>query len=874
MSEWTARAVADSARRIVPVSRGSWALGRAQTSIRDRTVRLGAVDSSSIDPAILWHYGSDRARGRHAHGFTFLADWLGAEPQLDADESAALATLLLEMVQAWDKHFGQRRGSAPEMAFHDETTAQRLLGVVGALDRLTLTGQQRDYLTEFAHKTASVLAEPGFYSGVNNHGMFQDLALLTWSTLSAGADDALGAHAWELASGRLHTYFSTCFTREGVHVENTPTYHLMVARYLPILNELFTRAGSAAAELYAQLLPGAADYAVHCVTPEARYPPVSDTHRRRLDTAQNLETFRGGEFEYAVTGGLRGTRPAARTIAFPHSGYALTRSAWGDPNATFVHFSCAYNADYHKHSDEQSVYLRSGGRDLLCEAGPYGYNWRDPFTKYAYSSAAHNSLVVGGTGLPRTEPTHERNGAFSPLSRLEVDIAKGDQLEATGTTQRYRGRVWQRRLRVLHGAEAPETRLTITDSIRSAVGPEHLQLLWHIGPGLRVELQTTGAEVFDGATKVMEIEFLSDVEFTLELVEGVEAPNIQGWHFPDFGQRVPAPVIVFEVLATDLALTTEVRLSAFAWNRSSTVLVDDHPDPLDELVVGGRKISTWASSPGSSDQSVLLLCGYAEEVHRERFVAELLKSEHGVHYVPNIAALTTAGQSPSGSPGESVLEKIARAVAGHIRSRAMRGVHVSVATIGEGFGPGAIAALATEAPLIALDPELPFPDGDLRADRLEARIACLVADCSDADMEVLASVEATHGIARSVQALGPSVQTYPVLGRLLRADVEDAFSGVLLNSLEVRNGTAMKYLALYDRRAREFIVEVPDAAGAEVSVRVFRGNELVLAMPYKVGVSHRLPYFGTVGPHRLRIYVRGPQFSQPEIFTSTAVRVR
>lgn len=206
--------VAESARRILPVNYGPWAVKHALTAVREHTVRLGSGASSPLEPTILWEYGSDRSRGRHAHGFTFLADWLGAFPRFDVD-TAALATLLHEMLQAWDERFGQQRESSPEMAFHDETTAQRLFGVIGALDRFILTSRQREDLTEFAYRTASILAEPEFYGGVNNHGMFQDLALLAWSTLIAKPHDQLGAHAWELAEGRLHTYFSKCFTQRG-----------------------------------------------------------------------------------------------------------------------------------------------------------------------------------------------------------------------------------------------------------------------------------------------------------------------------------------------------------------------------------------------------------------------------------------------------------------------------------------------------------------------------------------------------------------------------------------------------------------------------------------------------------------------------------
>ena len=129
------------------------------------------------------------------------------------------------------------------------------------------------------------------------------------------------------------------------------------------------------------------------------------------------------------------------------------------------------------------------------------------------------------TGLPRTEPSHQFSDSSSPLNELDVALAEDDRLDATGITRRYRGRVWQRRLRVVHGPAARNSLLTVTDTVRSAVGAEDLRFLWHVGAGLTVEMRTDGAEVFDGPVKVMEIEFHSDAEFTLELVEGSEEPE-------------------------------------------------------------------------------------------------------------------------------------------------------------------------------------------------------------------------------------------------------------------------------------------------------------------------------------------------------------
>src|SRR5699024_6698437 len=110
-----------------------------------------------LDQGALWQYGDERARGRHGHGFTFLVDWTGAVPRLEAPEASALTDLVVELFTDWDVRYVQRRDTSPEMAFHDETTAQRLLGLTGVLDQFDFSAEQRELLTGLAGRTAEVL---------------------------------------------------------------------------------------------------------------------------------------------------------------------------------------------------------------------------------------------------------------------------------------------------------------------------------------------------------------------------------------------------------------------------------------------------------------------------------------------------------------------------------------------------------------------------------------------------------------------------------------------------------------------------------------------------------------------------------------------
>lgn len=859
-------AVQNHARHLLPVNRGEWVIGRAQTSLRDGTARLGPSEVSSLDPDVLWAETGDRGRGRHAHGFTFFADWVGAGALLDPTEAAAMRHLILSTVLAWDERFGRDRESAPEMAYHDETTAQRLLGVIAALDLPDLDEGQRSTLTEFADRTASVLAEPDFHSGLNNHGMFQDLALLTWSVLVAPAEDHAGDVAWSLAEGRLDAYFASCFTSDGVHVENTPTYHVMVSRYLPILAGIFRHAGTSSAALYEGLLEGAERYAVHAVTPEGIYPPVSDTQRRPLDTETNLRTFIGGEFEYAATAGTRGRRPQELTAVFPRSGYAMTRSAWGDPEATFVYFSCAYNADYHKHSDELSVFLRSAGRDLLCEAGGYGYNWKDPLTKYAYSSAAHNTLLVDGKGLPRTETADVREGELAPINELRVDAAGDRLLDVTGTTRRYPGRTWTRRLEVRHGEEGRGTALRVTDRVRSAAGPAELRFLWHLGPDLVVVPRLRGAEVLADGEKVMEIEMRTTADLRIGVVTGQTKPTPQGWYFPAFGEAVPASVITVDCWQEDLDLVTEVRLNDFCWG-------EEDRSSLVPLVPNGPPVPAWeeTSHLGDSRHAVLLLSPSPSAADRARFTAELTKNALPHWYVPGTDHLIRAGSPDAVARAAN---ELAAAVALRARTESLDRRSLLLGAVGTAFAPAAIASLRSGIPLFLVDPALPGGPSDAVSRRLAAEIASAGTAGSPLAIRALVSGEGKDAADVALSTVdGPGLVRHD-LACLLAADVEDQFSEQLRNAVAVEQGSEVRCLAGYDRRRGRFVVELPDLpSDVSVALRVFDGKTEVLSQPYAAGTSHVLEYTGR-GPHRVRVHVRDAGGQEISAFTTGVVRVR
>ncbi|WP_189350052.1 heparinase II/III domain-containing protein [Zhihengliuella salsuginis] len=534
-----------------------------------RSPRFGDL---TYDGGRVWDDVGDRTRDRFTHGFLFLADWASV---LEAPEQRVRAAVL-ELIGRWVESAGLQPESARHpMAYHDETTAQRLMHWLLVEWNLRRGGvSDLAPLREAIDATAAILRREDFHAGWNNHGMFQDLALRHYSEMATWNDAGVLEATRQVALRRLHDYFSTCFTADGVHVENSPTYHQMVCQYLGEHSVYLHQRGDTDSELDA-ILAKAARYAAHVVTPTGRYPLLSDSVARDLRGLAG-RIFDDAGFDFSVSGGRRGREPAERTLLLPASGYAIHRSAWADPQATWVMTTAAYNSDYHKHSDDLSVVVHSLGQPLLTEAGPYGYNYADPLTVYAFSQYAHNNIVLDGRSVRRVDTRAE-------TVRMSAAETTDAGFEVTSETGRLPDGHHQRQVSVATGDDADVVR--IVDTVESTADRTRTwEQFWNLAANLEVVPHGQGFEAFRDGVKVLDALFTADVPTRVTVHRGESGERPLGWSFPEFGKVEPANVVRVEFAAararveTRFAVRGDFNYADLAlvdgknqWQRSSTV---------------------------------------------------------------------------------------------------------------------------------------------------------------------------------------------------------------------------------------------------------------------------------------------------------------
>lgn len=874
--------------RRLPRSADASARARAERLFRDGeivSVRFGSLPFNDGD---IWADSSKRSQARYVHGFLFFSDWHGTVLS-DPRASPEYAAFALDMIQSWAASFGDGT-RIPEVSYHDETTAQRLIQLTALLLRLKdlVPDEDYDWLAELALNTARLLATDDFHATGNNHGMFQDLSLLYFSV----ACDFVSANEREdffaTASERLYSYFSTAFTSDGVHIENTPTYHLMVSKHVHDVLEILSEAGHRHSEYYKSLLRNAAEYATHALMPNGMYPPISDTTQQLETAAARQNIFDSTEFAYAASAGKIGSKPGRKTLVLPDSGYAIYRSSWGDPRASFAFFSAAYNANYHKHSDDLSLFLRSDGVDLLSEAGAHGYDYKDPLTKYGYSSYAHNCIVVDGISLPRTDGS-------AHLTTMEAHEVHANGYRVTGRTRRWTDTTHSRTIDIQEREGIPF--LDVSDTIESQKDHSY-ELLWNLGPDVEAVVHGQGFELFHDGRKVMDLQFDANVPTKVSLHKGEKRPMPLGWRFPRFGEAVPAPVVKISFQGRSAQLTTRIRLADFSYLDRG----------LNDKLSSWRRSSgslglNYLSVPASSDSGAGKLAVVFTAIHQPGdFTFNYKKSldATGVHALYILDDFGDQGAYYLSDHGDkSIFAATQALIAQELAGLGLNGGDLITAGSSKGGSAAIFHGIAAGAGRIIVgapqvkigsflrDPHpnmVRFMMGDTSEDAVSALDGVVfdaIDDMLDTTRLSILVGEADHHYKNHVLPLKSHAEAklkdidLTVLPGLPHAEIGAVYRDFLTDRiqeeiLETGEGTVRYSFRRSSENAAILILEVRMPVGFELASRLFCGSEPVARSAYGQEGSvewSALP----AGRYRARVFVKNPEDDSVRPFTTAWV---
>lgn len=248
----------------------------------------------------------------------------------------------------------------------------------------------------------------------NNHGIMVDRSLIY---LSAFLKNYKESQNWfEKARYRIINALYRDFSKDGVHLENSPAYHTMTRRiYRDIENSLQSLNMTLGPEVH-QMLEKSYDYIKLIMKPNNELPLIGDTQKNKISGFEkSYESFQD--------------KQAGITIIQNKNKQNLELSTW-------LAFICGYGSTTHKHRDDLSFTLFHKGEDVFIDSGRYNYDKNNEIRKYLLSSKAHNTFTVSDEEYDIKNPYENRNDVKTTefIDNESYSYVKGKNKAFKGTS--------------------------------------------------------------------------------------------------------------------------------------------------------------------------------------------------------------------------------------------------------------------------------------------------------------------------------------------------------------------------------------------------------------------------------------------------------
>lgn len=364
--------------------------------------------------------------------------------------------------------------------------------------------------------TASVGEQVGWLrhnlTPARNHRTLELYALFVAALALPELDPEGELAAFALAE--LDRNLATDFRPDGVHVEQSTHYHCIALRSFVAARENMRRFGLRVPPGFDERLARVRDFAWHCRRPDGSIPMLSDSDAGHY-----------GELLDLAAGLLGGPPPPDGIVSFGEGGYHVQRSGW-DPDARYLILDCGpLGEGGHGHYDLLSVEAAAGGRLLVVDPGRFTYSeaGEENARRWFKGTAAHNTVCVDAldqTPYRRGKP----KGPVAEGRLLERSTANGvDTIRAEALSPCYEA-VHERSVSFVDGEH------WVVEDVLRGDRPHRYDLRWHLAPDAWGRVSVSGGVVFAPG---LELVLRPECELRIE----------PGWFAPEYGVRVPAPVV-------------------------------------------------------------------------------------------------------------------------------------------------------------------------------------------------------------------------------------------------------------------------------------------------------------------------------------------
>jgi len=401
-------------------------------------------------------------------------------------------------------------------------------------------------LLETALRHGQELRDPAKYAGDYNHGLYQMLGLLALARALPEVRDfpEYGEYAESVAERVLLSNFSV----EGVHLEHSPMYQLVLVRTLEAILDQDLLRTPRLREIHRR----AQDALAWQVQPSGYLTRFGDTEYFELEPRllRPDHPDRTAALLWVLSRGEQGAPPQAASWVAREGGFAAFRGTWTPERGewekvSYLAMQAGRHSRAHKQADDLTIEWSELGQPLLVDSGLFRYWPRDERRRYCMSTRAHNTVEID-----QRDYDIPRNIAPEPRSAIQRWTQAGDVrvLEAEIT---HFDTVRHRRTLLF----SPAKWLIVLDELSSPNEHEYTQW-FHFHPDLELEQRGDGFVTTIGDTgRMLHMRRLGAHEGEAPImVKGQEEPRLQGWTSIKTGEFVPNWALGFAARGSGVAL--------------------------------------------------------------------------------------------------------------------------------------------------------------------------------------------------------------------------------------------------------------------------------------------------------------------------------
>jgi len=299
-------------------------------------------------------------------------------------------------IESWIEHNPSPEQQASASAWDDHSTANRISTFIYFWDyyrdsEICESGFANQFLDALSMHGEFTANEEN-YSWGNNHGIYQDRALMQLSVLFPNFEQS---EEWlEISTSRLSNKLESDVTPSGVHKEHSTAYHYLVLGLFMDISKFGHYYNISNNELDSTIYD-MQEYLVHIAKPNGRVPMIGDS---KSDYVLGItdEKITNEHYLYLVSNGNEGEEIVANSVVYQDAGVAIFKNNWSAAPPIYFALFNAFHSSAHKQSDDLSFVLTYQQTDYFVDSGKYNYVETDPYRIYMRSIFAHNSIAVDG----------------------------------------------------------------------------------------------------------------------------------------------------------------------------------------------------------------------------------------------------------------------------------------------------------------------------------------------------------------------------------------------------------------------------------------------------------------------------------------------